>query len=301
MPAIADNLGQRLGYPRESRLVLFHADDMGMCHSANVGGAGVLEAGVVKAASVMVPCPWFPEAAEYHRQHRDADIGLHLTLNSEWKPYRWGPVAREGVGGLVDQEGYMWSSVSSVLHNASPEEVERELRAQIERALGFGMKPTHLDSHMGTLFASSALFGMYLRVAEEYDIPPMLIRYTPAVQATLDRMGVSLPGSLFASLSDRGIPMLDALLTGVEGDNYESRRQSYVDALESLEPGVTEIILHPAVMSDEISHTTNSAVVRDLDYRILSDPLLAQTLEELQIKPIGYRDLMPLWKSRKKG
>ncbi|GIX06576.1 MAG: hypothetical protein KatS3mg115_0979 [Candidatus Poribacteria bacterium] len=148
--ASGGNLAERLGYPPDARVLILHADDLGMCHEGNAAGREALEAGTVSSGSVMVPCPWFPEFAAWARERPEWDLGVHLTLNSEWRGYRWGPVASSSeVPSLLDEEGYFYRDTRSLVQNARAEEVERECRAQVERALRFGIRPTHLDTHMG--------------------------------------------------------------------------------------------------------------------------------------------------------
>jgi len=128
-------------------------DDLGMARSVNAATIKAFESGLVSSGSIMVPCPWLPEIATYARQHPEADLGLHLTLTSEWAPYRWGPVlSKDRVASLLDNSGYFYLTESEAASRANAQEVEAEIRAQIERARSFGIQPTHLDSHMGTLY-----------------------------------------------------------------------------------------------------------------------------------------------------
>jgi len=146
------SLAEKLGFPRDAKLLIVHADDVGVTHSVNAATIRALDTGLVNSASIMVPCPWFPEIADYARSHPDLDFGLHLTLTSERVYYRWGPVAsRDKVPSLVDENGYFhhdWTAATKI----NPKEVELELRAQIDRAYAMGVRPTHVDSHQYRLF-----------------------------------------------------------------------------------------------------------------------------------------------------
>src|SRR5687768_329045 len=165
-------LAERLGYPRDAKLLIVHADDLGMAHSVNAATLKAFETGLVNSGSIMVPCPWLPEIAAYARANPQADLGLHLTLTSEWTTFRWGPVTpKDRVSSLLDKNGYFQLTETEAAAKADPKEVELEIRAQIERARASGIQPTHLDSHMGTLYQNKALFEIFLKVAREYKLP----------------------------------------------------------------------------------------------------------------------------------
>lgn len=170
--AQSKTVAERLGYPPDAKLLIVHADDLAVAHSVDAASFDALDKDAVTSASVMVPCPWLNEVATYARDHAGADLGLHLTLTSEWKTYRWGPVeSKDKVPSLLDPSGYLWPETAPAAQNIKPEEAEREIRAQIERAKAAGIHPTHLDSHMGVLFARPGLFAVYAKVAREYDLP----------------------------------------------------------------------------------------------------------------------------------
>ncbi|HEX5873645.1 MAG TPA: polysaccharide deacetylase family protein, partial [Pyrinomonadaceae bacterium] len=165
-------IAERLGYPRDAKLLIVHADDLGMAHSVNAATIKAFETGLVNSGSIMVPCPWLSEIATYARANPQADLGLHLTLTSEWTSFRWGPVSpRDRVTSLLDKDGYFRLLETEAATHADPKEVELEITTQIERAKALGIQPTHLDSHMGTLYQNKALFEVFLRVARKYKLP----------------------------------------------------------------------------------------------------------------------------------
>src|ERR1700690_3029718 len=170
--AQSKTIAERLGYARDSKLLIIHADDLAVAHSEDAASFDALDRNAVTSASIMVPCPWLAEVADYAKAHPDADLGLHLTLTSEWKTYRWGPIeSRDKVPSLLDPSGNLWPEVAPAVAHLKADEVEREIRAQIEHAISMGIHPTHLDSHMGTLFSRPDLFAVYVKVAHEYKLP----------------------------------------------------------------------------------------------------------------------------------
>src|SRR5213594_686607 len=166
------SLAERLGYQPTDKLLIVNGDDVGMCHAANLGTIECLEKGLMRCATIMVPCPWFAEIASYAKEHPEKDFGIHLCHTSEWRKYRWGPVAdRVKVPGLVAPDGYLWHEVPDVYAHATAEEALIEGRAQIQRALTAGVDVTHLDSHMGTLQLNPEYVRSYLQLAVEFDLP----------------------------------------------------------------------------------------------------------------------------------
>src|SRR5437016_1106811 len=170
-------VAERLGYPADSKLLIVHADDLAVAHSVDTASFDALSKKAVTSASIMVPCAWLTEVAAYAKDHPDADLGLHLTLTSEWKTYRWGPMeSKDKVPSLLDSAGYLWPESPTAASHIKPEEAEREIRAQIEHAIAAGIRPTHLDSHMGTLFNTPELFAVFAKVAHDYHLPFLALR-----------------------------------------------------------------------------------------------------------------------------
>ncbi len=286
-------LAERLGYKATDKLLIIHADDVGMCHSVNVATIQAMEKGVVSSASIMIPCPWMPEIAAYCRAHPDADFGLHLTLTSEWQLYRWRPVTPiNEVPGLIDTEGFLPHTVEEVVAKSKPAEVEREIRAQIQRAKAFGIKPTHVDSHMGTLF-TGPFMSAYTKVAKEFDIVPMLMKATKERIEQGKTLGID-PVKIEKELTPQGYVFLDMLHETIKGNTLETRREYIYDLLRNLKPGVTEIIVHLIMDDEEAKHITGSWQNRYNEYLILTDPKTRQLINSLGIKLIGYKELNKL-------
>ncbi len=287
-------LAERLGYKATDKLLLIHADDVGMCHSVNVATINAMEKGVVTCASIMVPCPWMPEIAAYCREHPEKDFGLHLTLTSEWHYYRWRPVTPiTEVPGLLDSEGFMHHSEVETAMKAKPSEVEKEIRAQIDRAAAFGIKPTHIDSHMGTLFAGH-FYPVYTKVGKDTGLMPMILYPTPEriVQAKNEFKFDAMAS--YQALKKENFVFLDFLKEGAEGKTLETRRKHYYDALRNLKPGVTEFIVHLSLDDEEIRHITGNWEARWNEYQIMTDPKTRELIDSLGIKLIGYKELSKL-------
>lgn len=287
-------LAERLGYKATDKLLIIHADDVGMCHSVNVATINAMEKGVVSSASIMVPCPWFPEIAKYCRERPEKDFGLHLTLTSEWGLYRWRPVMPiDQVPGLLDKEGFMHHSEVQTAQNAKPAEVEKEIRAQVDRALAFGIKPTHIDSHMGTLFAGH-FYPVYTKVGRDTGIMPMLPGPTPdRIKQAREEFHFNAEAT-YHELVKQGFVFLDILSESAEGRTLETRRQHYYDKIRALKPGVTEFIVHLSLDDEEIRHITGNWEARWNEYQIMTDPKTRDLINSLGIKLIGYRELSKL-------
>ena len=283
---------QKMGFGPNDKVLMVHADDLGMSHSVNVASIEVLKKGLVTSASIMVPCPWFPEIAAYAREHQEADLGLHLTLTSEWKYLRWRPVASpEKVKGLLDEEGYMWRSERQTAMKATPQEIEIELRAQIDRALAFGIKPTHLDTHMGTLYTRPDFFAVYTRLGREYGLPVMVMRPTPEAIAYGKATGSPITEEVLQQVEAEGYAMLDYLSTGVTGKNFAERKAAYKKFLRELKPGVTMLIVHVGKDDAELKAVTGSWEQRHADLLCFTDPEIEALIKELGVKLTTWREI----------
>lgn len=275
--------------PAPKRLIV-HADDAGMCHSVNVATREALEKGMVSSASVMMPCPWVQEFCEWGRANPKHDLGLHLTLTSEWKYFRWRPLTSiDKVKGLIDSEGYMWRDVRSTATHASPAEIEAEIRSQVERAQLYGLQYTHFDTHMGTLYARPDYFEVYTRLAKEYKVPCMLPKPEGIPEEELKAYPITL--DMLREKQRGGHAMLDRLITGVPGRNYAERRVSYRNLIAGLKPGVTKLIIHLAKDDAEIRAISGAWEYRWADYQFWTSQEAKDLLGEHNIELFTYRQL----------
>jgi len=288
------SLVERLGYPPETKLLIVHADDVGMCHSVNTATFEAMTKGWVSSASLMVPCPWFPEAAAFAKSNPHLDFGLHLTLNSEWRYYRWGPVTPAPVvKQLVDGEGFLHRNYIETLAYAGADEVEMEIRAQVQRALSFGIKPTHVDSHMGTLFMRPSYFEAYRKVAREFKLPYLLPPPTLNPTKMLDpRRRVSRNGTLKEAEAS-GDVMIDQLVMGIDVAP-DKRTQTYLETIQKMRPGVTEILIHCGKDTEELRAVTSNWANRVADARAFTDPVVRKALDEAGIQLIGWSAIKKL-------
>jgi predicted glycoside hydrolase/deacetylase ChbG (UPF0249 family) len=283
-------LASRLGYPADAKLLILHGDDLGVAHSVNAASLDALARGAITSASIMMPTPWVTEVAAWAKAHPDADLGLHLTLTSEWETYRWGSVeSKDRVPSLLDADGTFPSDVPPVVARARLDEVERELRAQVERALAMGIHPTHLDSHMGTLFANGDLIGVYIKVAHDYHLPFLAVRGLP-------------PGVTGVPFAPNDVVLDNVIIAGPEVPR-DRWKQFYLDAIATLKPGLTEIIVHlghddAELQAVTVNHEPYGSAWRQRDYDVVTSAEFRQALRDHNVILVRWRDLQRLLAQR---
>ena len=277
------NLAEKLGYPKNSKLLILHADDAGVSHSVNSATIAAFEKHAISSSSIMVPCPWFAEIAAYAKLHPQMDWGIHLTLTAEWKNYKWdGVLPADKISSLLDTTGYFYSSVEELLKHAKPQEVEAELRAQIERALLFGIKITHLDSHMGALYASPQLLKIYQQIGAAYGLP---VFQTTLLPMALDTNNIVLDA----------VAMAQKMMTANEWPAY------YDGIIQQLKPGLNEIIIHLAFDNDEMKavttgHPDYGAAWRQNDFNYATSEALKALLKKNNIQLVSWGDVQKTMK-----
>jgi predicted glycoside hydrolase/deacetylase ChbG (UPF0249 family) len=287
LTAQTKSIAERLGQPADAKLVILHADDLAVAHSEDAASFAALDQHAVSSASIMVPCPWLTEVADYAKSHPDADLGLHLTLTSEWKPYRWGSVApSDKVPSLLDRVGTFYSTTEAAAAHVKPAEAELEIRAQVERALAIGIHPTHLDSHMGTLFATPELFAAYVQIAHEYHLPFL------AVKVADER------AKFLSLLSPRDV-LFDSVVIAPANLQPADRKSFYLNSLKDIKPGLTYFIVHLAYDDSESrammgQNEPFGAAWRQADFDVVTSPEFQQALKDNHITVIRWRDLQKL-------
>ena len=284
---------ERLGYPKGARVLMIHADDAGMSKASNDAIVATLAAGTVTSASIMMTCSWVPGFRAWLEKRPGVCAGVHLTFTSEWDDYRWGPVlGRDTVPGLIDADGFLPDRVGGVVAKASADEVERELRAQIELGERMGIEVTHIDSHMGALFATPGYLMRYMNVAIEKRIPMLIAggHLTRAGKENSELMEMVKP--LAAKVWNAGLPVLDDIDTRSYSWKSTDKVVEFKQVIRDLKPGVTWFNVHPTMPSDEAKQITSNRELLWGDYFALTDPELMQVIEEEGVILTSWKELM---------
>ena len=293
------DLMRRLGLDPARRAAILHADDVGMCHGANTAFVELSGTGALTCGSVMVPCPWFPEIARIAAASATLDLGVHLTLTSEWQGYRWGPLTRASASsGLVDDEGYFPRTVAALAVRVEPEAAEAEMRAQLDRALAFGIDVTHLDTHMGAAL-SPALAEAYCRVGMDYRLPVLLPRRGRRYAEVLKfDTAVATPvwDKAAALLEAQGMPLVDDFRM-TPGVPLEESEAAYRSLVEDLPEGLTFVALHPNTPGDIETIVPPRAHFRTEEHRLLGNGRIAEWLAAAKVQTLGMRPLRELMRT----
>ncbi|SNR38021.1 polysaccharide deacetylase family protein [Lutibacter flavus] len=275
-----DNIATKLGYAANAKLLIIHADDLGVSHSENMASIEAIENGSVNSASLMMPTPWVLEVANYAKKNATThDFGLHLVLSSEWKNYRWGPVSSiEKVPSLINEFGYFHEGCTPTVN---VKEVEVELKAQIDRAYSMGFEPTHLDSHMNCLFQSEELIEVYLKMGKLYKLPVLATKQA-VPEELLRKYDIQI--------------LLEEVLTIMPEEYIKGPEDYYINAIKNLKPGLSTFLIHTAYNNDEmkgmnIDNTEWGNEWRQKDFDFFTSDTCKNILKEENIILVTWRQV----------
>lgn len=293
----------KLGFSDTDRAVIIHVDDVGMCQASIAAFSELWQVGIISCGAVMVPCPWSLEAAKFAREHPGVDLGIHLTLTSEWDTYRWGPVStRDPATGLLDEEGCFYRRSEPVQEKADPAAVQIEMAAQIARAKAAGIQPTHADTHMGTV-VHPKFIQAYLQTAFQFGVPPMMLRLDEAgwrdlvghmTDAAVAEEIVAQAVRMTVMLEETGIPLLDGIYGMPLDSDPKLRFEHTKAAFDSLQPGITHFIIHAAKDTPELRAIAPDWACRNADYETFLREDLRQYIKKIGVQVIGYRAIQSL-------
>lgn len=300
------NLAQALGYDAEDKLLIINADDYGMCHSANAGIQQLLAESVISSATIMMPCPWAKEAALWAAAHPQTDIGIHLTFTSEWNTFKWGPVSRGiPVSSLITEHGYFPQDPYAFETQAESKQVCAEIISQIELSLQMGLKPTHLDNHMGSLYGLQTgrdFLGLVIDLCAQWGLPLRMPRYlSSALPISPSMRHIHSARVHQADIQRVIIPdyLINLPFAQQQGETYDTFRKTIASKLLTLQPGVTEVFIHPAVVTQELKAIHPHWAKRGMELEIFRDPVIKKVITEQHIRKISWRDLQVLQLSLK--
>jgi predicted glycoside hydrolase/deacetylase ChbG (UPF0249 family) len=290
---------KKMGYADTDRLVIIHTDDIGMCQASIQAYRDLWQFGTISSGAVMVPCPWFPETSRMCRENSAMDMGVHATLNAEWDAYRWGPLStRDPKSGLLDKDGYFPQEPGDIYENATPEAVEAELNAQVDKALAAGIQATHVDTHMGTIIHPKFVQA-YLQGGMSRLIPVMLPRASArgVEMMGIDEATLQAYTPIMAQLETQGVPMLDGLFAmPLEHD------RDHIDVakklLSDVPAGITHFILHPSIDTPELRAICPDWKARVANYHAFMSDELKTFIHESGIKLIGYRAIREVMRGK---
>jgi predicted glycoside hydrolase/deacetylase ChbG (UPF0249 family) len=286
---------KKLGFSEHDRVVIIHTDDIGMSHASYAACTDLWQAGIISSSAVMVPCPWFPKVAAFCKSNSKVDMGVHITLTCEWDNYRWGPVSsREARAGMLDAEGFLPRKSSEIQANGDPDAVGCEMITQVERAIAAGINPTHVDTHMGTVFHPK-FFPAYVQLARQFKLPVMIPRLD---EAGLQRWGFTGDAAQWAlnmlrHIEEEKLPLLDHIM-GMPLNKPDGRLEQVFAAIDALQPGLTHFIIHPSHDTPEARAISPDLPSRIGDYETFMDERVRQHLKDAGVQVIGYRDLKAL-------
>jgi predicted glycoside hydrolase/deacetylase ChbG (UPF0249 family) len=289
----AQTLAEKLGYDKDAILLIINNDDAGMSHASNMGTIKGMSEGSISSATIMFPCSWSKGMVEWAKQNPQYDFGVHLTLTSEWKSYKWGTVANPAeVASLLDENGHMYRSVEEVYEHGDPKHAYLEGKAQIEKAIAYGLPFTHIDSHMGTYQLNPAYIEVYLKLAQEYNVPLRM-----ASQSTLEKFGM---GQLRSQAASMGLVFTDYMVYEELQDYNDDVEGFWLKVINNLQPGVTELYVHASELTPELSAISGTAKKRAAELATFSSSeKIKAAMKAKNVHIISYRPLLELQRKQK--
>lgn len=285
-------LSEKLGFEASDKVVIFHIDDVGFSHASNVASFGCLDFGIASCGSILVPAPWFLEVASIYRKNPKYDLGVHLTLTSEYDLYRWRALSSvDPRTGLLDSEKCLWRTEQEAIANVTVKAAEMEMRIQVQMALDNGIDVTHVDTHMGTVM-DPKFIPTYLKIAREFNLPAFIPRVSREELVTLglgDIADVYL--KMFENLEKNGVPIIDHMIIDTLNEQPD-KVAYYCNLISEIKPGLTHFLFHAAKMSSELrAIAPDTAKARNQDYEAFTDPRIKECVEKHDIKIIGYKEI----------
>lgn len=283
------NLAQKLGYEKDAMLLIIHADDIGVSHSVNSASFDGFSTEIISSGSVMVPCPWFLEVADYAKLNPSHDLGLHLTLTSEWKNYKWSGISsKDKIGSLINDQGHFYPLNEGVRLNATYKDVKRELNSQIKYSIDNGLNPTHLDTHMGSVTVTPEIVQAYFEVGHENSLPILLSKEFRDIIEVIDTTKFDTSKlfwaeKIYQKSDDSPI-------------DYQSWKKFYINVISDIKPGLNVLLVHLGYDNEElkaitIDHPNYGSTWRELDFKILQDKAFKKLIRERNIKLITWRQI----------
>ena len=279
-----EGLAEKLGYSKGDKLLIIHADDIGLSNSVNQASFKALKNGYVNSGSIMMPCDYISEVGEFAIENPSIDLGLHLTVTSEWKNYKWNGVLQPiDTPSLINKKGELFKNIKKFVLNAEPLELKNELQAQIDLSKSIGINPTHIDSHEGALFYDQDLFKVYLEIGEKNKLPV----FVPKMVAVHFDKNFPKP---------ENVVVIENFYMARKGIEHHEWETVYLDILNNLNPGLSQLIVHLGYDDDEmksiaVDHPDFGSKWRNLDYDIVSSDKFINALKNNKIKLITWKEI----------
>ena len=303
-----NNIAERLGYDSDSKLLIIHGDDIGVSHSVNIASFDGYLNNVINSGSAMIPSPWIKEVAAFHKKHPKYDLGLHLTLTAEWKNYKWRGVSSSNeIKSLINNENEFFDNTGDVNINADPEEVRKELQAQIDFSRLIGMNPTHIDTHMGALAVNKYLWRVYIEVGHKNKLVSMVTMSRslnlfdeefpmPKYIVPVNDIYMLYPGADRTFIENAaGVDIANSLIVN-DIYKYEDWYKLYSNKIKSLQPGLNVFLLHLGYDNEElkavtVDHPEYGSLWRQLDYDVFKSKEIKQLLKDEGIKLVTWGEI----------